>query len=148
MSSEMRETKAPRSLTLTFAETHPWEMLVRDRLVSLPRGHLKRFLLHLIEQSGVDLENDDVFRAQVESVLMSRHRGLVFPAAEDIRRQSQPPVGAANIPAAARKPSAPQWDTGAAAEPSRIERKERDEDRAPRKKPVTGSDSGFGALEI
>lgn len=64
--------RQPRSLTLTFAETHPWERLVRDRLNALPRGYLKRFVLLLIERAGVDLTSDEAFRAQVEQALLIR----------------------------------------------------------------------------
>lgn len=75
--------KAPRSLTLTFAESHPWEMMVRDRLAALPRGYLKRLLLSLIEHSGLDLEDEARFRQQVERLLITRRLSRTLAAQSD-----------------------------------------------------------------
>jgi hypothetical protein len=70
---EGKDLRPPRSLTLTFAETNPWEMLVRDRLAALPRGYLKRVLLLLLEGSGMDLSNEAVFQEQVEKLLLTKN---------------------------------------------------------------------------
>ena len=70
---EGKDLRPPRSLTLTFAETNPWEMLVRDRLAALPRGYLKRVLLLLLEGSGMDLANEAVFQDQVEKLLLTKN---------------------------------------------------------------------------
>lgn len=75
--------KAPRSLTLTFAESHPWEMMVRDRLAALPRGYLKRLLLSLLEHSGLDLEDEARFRQQVERLLITRRLSRTLAAQSD-----------------------------------------------------------------
>ena len=95
--------RQPRSLTLTFAETHPWERLVRDRLNSLPRGYLKRFVLLLIERAGVDMSTDEAFRAQVERALLTRE----LPEPGNLRGRSQLPLGQPIGPYSSAQQAAP-----------------------------------------
>lgn len=84
--AEGKDGRAPRSLTLTFAETNPWEMLVRDRLAALPRGYLKRFLLLLLEGSGMDLANEAVFQEQVEKLLLTKNLAVALGSVGAVSR--------------------------------------------------------------
>lgn len=154
--------KAPRSLTLTFAESHPWEMIVRDRLAVLPRGYLKRLVLTLIEQSGLDLEDEDQFRHQVERLLVTRRLSGTFAARADerleraaVNRESvQRKIGATSLPI---EPEPPKGAAESGAAPSECPQEARGVATHPN--PSASRDQlsrsnrpddnqGFGALEL
>ena len=125
--------RQPRSLTLTFAETHPWERLVRDRLNALPRGYLKRFVLLLIEKAELDLSSDESFRHQVEQALLQRELPAGRPVTKTVVHADSVRV----------EPSAREIISAA----SRVPSPQRRPDPLPPSSPRS-NDPGFGALEL
>jgi hypothetical protein len=146
--SSFAEGRAPRSLTLTFAETHPWERLVRDRLNGLPRGYLKRFVLLLIERAELDLSSDEAFCRQVEHALLTRE----LPRSDE--PAAQRPFVVENLPKAAPAPrvvvtsSIDAVPSAATQSPQPAPSVSSSVPAALRKPTPLSKEPGFGALEL